>query len=116
MAEEQHSDRMRRISSRELRYPVLIIRRSQLLEICHKGESLPCPEGLLVDIQGLVYQLVAIDDSPLRRATRAERQTIRWRSACCPGALAIRHDPPHFAARVELGGLLDTGRQVVTYV
>ena len=72
----QHSGEPRRILSRELRYPVLIIRRGRLLQICEDGESLPYPEGLFIDNQGVAYQVVEVDDSPLLRVPRAERRRL----------------------------------------
>jgi len=71
-----HSGELRRISPHDLQYPVLIIRRHDWLRICHDADSLGPPPGLFVDRQGLAYQVVAMDDSPLLRAPRPERRRM----------------------------------------
>ena len=79
MTDEQveYSSGPRRILSRELKYPVLIIKRDRLLQICRDAESLTGREGgLFVDNLGFAYQVVAVDDSPLLRAPRAERRRL----------------------------------------
>lgn len=72
----QHDGGLRRILSRELRYPVLIIERDRPLHICGQGETLTGQTGLFVDNDGFAYQIVDVDDPLVRDGKpvpRAER-------------------------------------------
>ena len=90
------SSELRRIAPCDLQYPVLIIRRHHLLDICSTAESLtPREGGLLVDRYGFAYQVVNVGRPayPFLHGTTAERRRRiqEWENS--PTYVHYKEDP-----------------------